>query len=93
MKLKERGMSMEEFGNYVNRNTNRAAQELKDDAESVEDKLTYRKEVSKVWLVEGDKEMAIFNTQAAAEEWKKIVDSKNKVVFRNILTMGDINGG
>jgi hypothetical protein len=84
---------MEEFGNYVNRNTNRAAQELKDDAESVEDKLTYRKEVSKVWLVEGDKEMAIFNTQAAAEEWKKIVDSKNKVVFRNILTMGDINGG
>ena len=84
---------MEEFGNYVNRNTNRAAQALKDDAESVEDKLTYSKEVSVVWFVEGDKEMAIFNTQAAAEEWKKIVDSKNKVAFRNILTMGDINGG
>jgi hypothetical protein len=93
MKLKERGMSMEEFGNYVNRNTNRAAQALKDDAESVEDKLTYSKEVSKVWFVEGDKEMAIFNTQAAAEEWKRILDSKNKVAFRNILTIGDINGG
>jgi hypothetical protein len=90
---KRLGMSMEEFGDYVNRNTNRAAQELKDDAESIEDKLTYRKEVSVVWFVEGDKEMAIFNTKAAAEEWKKIVDSKNKVSFRNILTMGDINGG
>jgi len=58
-----------------------------------QDKLTYRKEVSKVWLVEGDKEMAIFNTQAAAEEWKRILESKGKVVFRNILTMGDLNGG
>jgi hypothetical protein len=37
--------------------------------------------------------MAIFNTQAAAEEWKRILESKGKVVFRNILTMGDINGG
>ena len=93
MKLKERAMSMEEFGNYVNRNTNRAAQALKDDAESVEDKLTHSKNVSVVWFVEGDKEMAIFNTKAAAEEWKRILDSKNKVAFRNILTMGDINGG
>jgi hypothetical protein len=94
MKLKEKIMTMEEFGEYVNRKgAHSTAQALKDDAESVEDKLTYSKEVSVVWFVEGDKEMAIFNTQAAAEEWKKIVDSKNKVAFRNILTMGDINGG
>jgi len=58
-----------------------------------QDKLTYCKEVSKVWLVEGDEEIAIFNTQAAAEEWKRILESKGKVVFRNILTMGDLNGG
>lgn len=91
--MKRKGMTMEEFGEYVNRKTNSAAQALKDDAESVEDKLTYRKEVSKVWFVEGDKEMAIFNTEKAAREWQNITELKGKVVFRNILTMGDINGG
>ena len=90
MKRKGKGMTMEEFANIVCSNK---LVPLADDTESVEDKLTYRKEVSKVWLVEGDKEMAIFNTQAAAEEWKRILESKGKVVFRNILTMGDINGG
>jgi hypothetical protein len=90
MKRKGKGMTMEEFANIV---CNGRVLPLADDTESVEDKLTYRKEVSKVWLVEGDKEMAIFNTQAAAEEWKRILESKGKVVFRNILTMGDINGG
>lgn len=93
MKRKGVGMSMEEFAEYVNRKTNSAAQALKDDAESVEDKLTYSKEVSKVWFVEGDKEMAIFNTEKAAQEWKQVTELKGKVVFRNILTMGDLNGG
>lgn len=93
MKRKGKGMTMEEFGEYVNRKTNSAAQALKDDAESVEDKLTYRKDVAVVWFVEGDKEMAIFNTEKAAQEWKQIIASNGKVVFRNILTMGDINGG
>jgi predicted TPR repeat methyltransferase len=93
MKRKGKGMTMEEFGNYVNRKTNSTAQALKDDAESVEDKLTYSKEVSKVWFVEGDAEVAVFNTQAAAEEWKQVTELKGKVVFRNILTMGDLNGG
>jgi hypothetical protein len=43
--------------------------------------------------VEGDAEVAVFNTQAAAEEWKQINEMKGKVAFRNILTMGDLNGG
>lgn len=93
MKRKGKGMTMEEFGNYINRNANHVAQALKDDAESVEDKLTYSKEVSKVWFIEGDKEMAIFNTEKAAQEWKQITELKGNVVFRNILTMGDLNGG
>jgi len=66
---------------------------MEQESESVEDKLTYRKEVSVVWFVEGDEEMAIFNTRAAAREWKRITESTGEVVFRNILTMGDLNGG
>ena len=83
-------MTMEEFANIVC--SNRLVP-LADDTESVEDKLTYRKEVSKIWFVEGDAEVAVFNTQAAAEEWKQINEMKGKVAFRNILTMGDLNGG
>jgi photosystem II stability/assembly factor-like uncharacterized protein len=83
-------MTMEEFANIVC--SNRLVP-LADDTESVEDKLTYRKEVSKIWFVEGDAEVAVFNTQAAAEEWKQINEMKGKVAFRNILTIGDLNGG
>jgi len=83
-------MTMEEFANIVC--SNRLVP-LADDTESVEDKLTYRKEVSKIWFVEGDAEVAVFNTQAAAEEWKQINEMKGNVSFRNILTMGDLNGG
>jgi len=83
-------MTMEEFANIVC--SNRLVP-LADDTESVEDKLTYRKEVSKIWFVEGDAELAVFNTKAAAEEWKMITNLKGKVDFRNILTVGDINGG
>ena len=83
-------MTMEEFANIV---CSGRILPLEADTESVEDKLTYRKEVSKVWFIEGDKEMAIFNTEAAAQEWKQITELKGNVVFRNILTMGDINGG
>ena len=83
-------MTMEEFANIVC--SNRLVP-LADDTESVEDKLTFRKEVSKIWFVEGDAEVAVFNTQAAAEEWKQINEMKGKVAFRNILTIGDLNGG
>ena len=83
-------MTMEEFANIVCSNR---ILPLEQDTESVEDKLTYSKEVSKVWFIEGDKEMAIFNTETAAQEWKQITELKGNVVFRNILTMGDINGG
>jgi hypothetical protein len=90
MKRKGKGMTMEEFANIV---CNGRILPLAEDTESVEDKLTYRKEVSKIWFVEGDAEVAVFNTQAAAEEWKQINEMKGKVAFRNILTMGDLNGG
>jgi hypothetical protein len=90
MKRKGKGMTMEEFANIV---CSGRILPLEDDTESVEDKLTHRKEVSKVWFIEGDKEMTIFNTEKAAQEWKQITELKGKVVFRNILTMGDINGG
>jgi hypothetical protein len=83
-------MTMEEFANIVC--SNRLAP-LADDTESVEDKLTFRKEVSKIWFVEGDAEVAVFNTKEAAAEWKYINEMKGNVSFRNILTMGDLNGG
>ena len=83
-------MTMEEFANIVC--SNRLVP-LADDTDSVADKLTFRKEVSKIWFVEGDVEVAVFNTQAAAEEWKQINEMKGNVSFRNILTIGDLNGG
>jgi hypothetical protein len=81
---------MEEFANIVCSNR---ILPLEQDTDSVEDKLTYSKEVSKIWFVEGDAEVAVFNTEAAAQEWKQITELKGNVVFRNILTMGDLNGG
>ena len=83
-------MTMEEFANIVCSNR---ILPLEQDTDSVEDKLTYSKEVSKIWFVEGDAEVAVFNTEAAAQEWKQITELKGNVVFRNILTMGDLNGG
>lgn len=90
MKRKGIGMTMEEFANIV---CNGRILPLADDTESVEDKLTYGKNVSVVWFVEGDAELAMFNTKAAAEEWKMIINAKGNVAFRNILTKGDLNGG
>lgn len=83
-------MTMEEFANIV---CSGRILPLEHDTESVEDKLTFCKEVSKVWFVEGDAEVAVFNTQATAEEWKQVTGLKGNVVFRNILTIGDLNGG
>jgi hypothetical protein len=47
-----------------------------------------------VYSIEGDPDNVMFDSEPAAKRWAEILDTPTaRIIYRNVLSMRDLNGG